>query len=132
MTSNKRKLGLSYSLALKTGGKEKSETHLTLVYFDRLKRGYEQNLVKEIVENYFKKIGISEVEIEFGKPCLKRSIEVKGKLIEKISKDLHIIFNGYNKFNVSEESQCLHIDLKTVNKPTDLLKKVPLFNNWYI
>ena len=129
MTSKGRKLGLSYSLALKTVGKEGSETHLTLVYFNRLKRGYEQSLVKGIAENYFLKMGISKVEIEFGKPCLKRSIEVKGEKISKISKDLYILFQRYN---VSKEPQCLHIDLKTVNRPTDLLKKVPLFNNWYI
>jgi hypothetical protein len=84
MTS--RKLGDGYSLALNTG----NGTHLTLVYFYKLKRGYEQDLAKNIAMSYFKSKNIETVKLEFGDKYNERSVRITGQ-IESIIRAVFIV-----------------------------------------
>ena len=114
------RLGQGYSLALKTG----DGTHLTLLYFNRLKRGYEQEQVKMAAEEYFRQRGLEHVNIEFGEIHEKRSIAVFGE-IDQVMKDLQQMFSSYD----IDATQRAHIDLRGVDH-NKLSKRVPTINNW--
>jgi hypothetical protein len=115
-----RKLGNGYSLALHTG----NGTHLTLVYFNKLKRGYEQNLVKSITIDYFRANKIEEIELEFGDLHESRSIRVHGA-IESIISDLK---DSFKSFDI-DLGHIPHIDLRG-RIMADLSKKVSVIDNF--
>lgn len=117
-----RKLGDGYSLALNTG----NGTHLTLVYFHKLKRGYEQDMVKQMASKYFTDNKLETIELNFGEPHNIRSIKVHGQ-IEQIIKDLSELFSSFN----IDSNQVPHIDLR--GKSIEFVDKiVPVVDNWYI
>jgi hypothetical protein len=115
-----RKLGNGYSLALNTG----AGTHLTLVYFNNLKRGYEQDLAKSIAIDYFRVNGLEEIELEFGDTHAKRSVRVHGE-IETIISDLRDLFTSFD----IDPDQIPHIDLRG-HDTADLNKKIRVIDNF--
>jgi len=117
-----RKLGDGYSLALNTG----NGTHLTLVYFHKLKRGYEQDMVKQMASKYFTDNQLETIELNIGEPYNIRSIKIHGQ-IEKIIKDLSELFSSFN----IDANQVPHIDLR--GKSIEFVDKiVSVVDNWYI
>lgn len=100
-----RKLGCGYSLALNTG----NNTHLTLVYFNNCKRGYEQDLVKSMADDYFQSRGITAIDFDLGDKYNERSVRVCGAEIERIIKDLSQ--NVFSRFDI-DVNQVAHIDLR--------------------
>ena len=119
--SSKRKLGSGYSLALKTGGDP--ETHLSLVYFHALKRGYEQERVKSIAAEYFAERGLDVIELEYGESVFQRSVSVHG-VITDVIKDLAELFSSYD----IDAQQVAHVDLRG-NRKGDLLTSVAV-DSW--
>ena len=122
-----RKLGCGYSLALSTGNK----THITLVYFNNLKRGYEQSLVKKLALEYLSKQD-EIIELKYGGPCFKRSIHVHGK-IEQIQSDLIDIFSkmGFDVDN-TERGRTPHVDPRGL-QISELFNSLNLHNpDWNI
>lgn len=114
-----RKLGNGYSLALHTG----CGTHLTLVYFNKLKRGYEQDMVKNMAREYFESNNITEIDLEFDGSHAKRSVKVIGE-IEAIISDLQNIFSSFD----IDVNQVPHIDLR--GNDVDDLNKVITINDF--
>ena len=115
-----RRLGQGYSLALKTG----EGTHLTLVYFNRLRRGYEQELVKSMSEKYFEQRGLEYLELVHGEIHEKRSICIHGE-VENVIKDLQQLFSAYD-IDVAQQA---HIDPRGLD-PSQLPSRVPTKGNW--
>lgn len=104
MSKKVRKLGDGYSLAIKTG----PYTHLTLVYFYNLKRGYEQSRVKEITNEYYAKNNIDYIDLNInGEPYGNRCIRVTGKIVDIVN-DLSNLFSSYD----IDTCQIPHIDLR--------------------
>ena len=121
MKSNStRKLGDGYSLALNTG----NGTHLTLVYFFKCKRGFEQNSVKAKAAGYFAEHGIQSITLEFGEAHEERSVRVLGEAA-KIIEDLREIFKNYD----IDKKQIPHIDLRGTNVTSN---HVSVVDNWYL
>jgi hypothetical protein len=119
-----RKLGHGYSLAIHTGG----GTHLTLVYFNNCKRGYEQDMVKQMASDYFQSRNLTTVDFTLGDSYNERSVRVKGQVIESIISDLtHKIFTSFD----IDQNQVPHIDLRG-NTSTAVIQtqKVSLVNNF--
>lgn len=117
-----RKLGDGFSLALNTG----NDTHLTLVYFFKLKRGFEQDLVKQKAVQYFQDKNITNIALEFGGTHNERSIKVLGE-IETVAKDLAELFSSFD----IDKNQVPHIDLRG-NRLENMSKNVSVVNNWYL
>jgi hypothetical protein len=113
-----RKLGNGYSLALKTS----DNTHLTLVYFNNLKRGYEQNLVKNMCIEYFNDKNVLMLCIDFGE----RSIKVLGKVIDIVT-DLEILFPSF----YIDKDQVPRIDLHG-NDINNINIVVSTIDNFYL
>lgn len=118
----KRKLGDGYSLALKVS----EHHHLTLVYFNKLKRGYEQNLVKTMCNEYFCSNNILSVPLHIGEKFGTRSVCITGQ-IEKITEDLSNLFSG---FNITKD-QIPHIDLRG-HPVSSLPECVNTIDNFYV
>jgi hypothetical protein len=117
-----RKLGDGYSLALNTG----NGTHLTLVYFHKLKRGYEQDMVKQMASQYFADNDLEIINLNFGELYNIRSVKVHGE-IERIVKELSELFNSFD----IDANQVPHIDLRG-NSMDSIDRVVSVVNNWYI
>ena len=98
-----RRCGDGFSLALVTG----PNTHLTLVYFNMCRRGYEQNLAKQMAIDYFRSKNLTNVDLILGERHNERSVCVHG-IIEKIILDLCDVFS---KFDI-DRNQIPHIDLR--------------------
>lgn len=122
MIEMSRKLGDGYSLALNTG----NGTHLTLVYFHRLKRGYEQDMAKRIASQYFADNGLETVKLDFGELYNIRSVKVHGH-IERIIKDLSELFRSFD----IDANQVPHIDLRG-NSIETIDRDISVVDNWYI
>jgi hypothetical protein len=107
-------------LALKTA----EGTHITLLYFNRLRRGYEQESVKSTADEYFRQRDMPHVTLAFGEIREKRSIRVHGE-IEQVIEDLKPLFSSYD----IDLTQQAHIDLRGVDSQK-LSSRVPTMNNW--
>lgn len=105
VSGSTRKLGCGYSLALNTG----NGTHMTLVYFNNCKRGYEQDLAKTMANDYFQARGITTIDFDLGEKFNERSVRVRGAEIERIISDL--TQNVYARFDI-DSNQVPHIDLR--------------------
>jgi hypothetical protein len=109
---NTRKLGQGYSLALDTG----NGTHLTLVYFHQLRRGFEQNMVKQLAENYIYENCNSEIYMRYDNVFLneqKRCVVIKNHEIKSLQDGLQMLF--YTNFSIDTTSihaKTPHIDLR--------------------
>lgn len=117
-----RKIGKGYALALKTGG----GTHCTLVYFRTCRRGYEQEMVEKMAEDYFDSLGIDQVDLILGGSYASRSVLVGGRL-EEIRQGLVQLFA--EKFELYR-IRPLHIDLRGQSDQVIKVKGVSLKGNW--
>lgn len=115
-----RKLGNGYSLALKTS----DNTHVTLVYFHNLKRGYEQDMVKSMADDYFLSRGRTHIDMVLGDNHGERSKLVLGDVID-ITKDLVELFSTFD----IDKTQVSHVDLRGTSE-SDLNLHVPVANNY--
>lgn len=118
-----RKLGCGYSMALHTG----SGTHLTLVYFNNCKRGYEQDMVKQMASDYFASRNLTSVDFTLGESYNERSVLVKGQIIESIVSDL--TSKIFANFDIDRNQIC-HIDLRGAAKSAIQTQNVSLVNNF--
>jgi hypothetical protein len=123
-TGSSRKIGHGYALALRTG----PTTHVTLVYFNDCPRGYTQNLVKAMAEEYFASAGLSTVDIELGERYNERSVRVKSAELERIAR--HLADNVFASFDV-DKGQVLHIDLRGCSAADVQTRGVPLIGNFH-
>ena len=98
--SSSRNLGFNYSLAWNTG----NNTHLTLLYFNNCKRGYEQNRVKQLAEDYMLKNLDTNITLELGDMYSDRCVTVKNKKISYIQLELAKYFTSL-KFEMSDVKQ---------------------------
>lgn len=113
-----RNLGNNYALAWKTG----HGTHLTLLYFENVKRGYEQDRLKNLADDFIKEsdlcINYMDLGIDFENPEMwtDRSVLVKSKDLLQLQKELFQYFQQ-KKFKL-RPLHPLHIDLRgqSVNK----------------
>ncbi|CAB9523242.1 expressed unknown protein [Seminavis robusta] len=81
-----RNLGKNYALAWNTGG----GTHMTLVYLTNVKRGYEQNRVKTLVEDYLDANEVPEqLLLRVGDMTTKRCVSVCNPEIAALQVALH-------------------------------------------
>ena len=117
--------GKGYSLALNAGPQG---MHITLVYFNCCRRGYEQETVKNMAYAYLQELGETHVDITLGAPCYSRSVEVHSEMLERIRDELRELFSS---FDISAEPQHLHVDLRSRGEGAVWLR-VPLLDNWYI
>mmetsp|Transcript_32075 Transcript_32075/g.66963 ORF Transcript_32075/g.66963 Transcript_32075/m.66963 type:complete len:164 (-) Transcript_32075:448-939(-) len=119
-----RKLGHGYSLAIKT----RSNTHCTLVYFHNCKRGYSQDLVKSMAEEYFRLNNLTTIDLVISEHDTfnGRSVLVKGEILGVVH-DLAEVFAG---FDIDHKPQTAHIDLRGNPLSNLTTKNVPLIGNW--
>lgn len=129
MEKKTRRLGDGYSLALRTG----HGTHMTLVYFPRLRRGFEQQLAQSIAAGYFEEHKIERIHVNYGDVVLERSIAVEGFAendptitLAQIAKDLRKLMQD-NGLEVSASEQLLHVDPRGNAKLDRIIASV---NNW--
>lgn len=114
-----------YALMLDTG----AGTHITLVYFYRLKRGYDQYLVTELARQYLLGEGYDIIVMEYGPrwgPC---SIHVSGEIAEIQQKLIRLFLDFGYDIDLSVRSRTPHVDLKGV--PVAKLKRfVNIDTDW--
>ena len=97
---------------------------MTLVYFNRLRRGYEQELEKSIAEEYFEQRGLEYLYLVHGETHEKRSICIHGE-VETVIKDLQQFISAYD-IDVGQQA---HIDLRGLD-PSQLPSRVSTKGNW--
>ena len=98
---------------------------MTLVYFNHLRRGYEQEMVKAAADEYFQERGLHHLDLKFGEIHEKRSIRVHGE-VEQVIKDLQQKFSSSYDIDLTQQA---HIDLRGVN-PEKLSTVVSTSSNW--
>jgi hypothetical protein len=95
MSSSSRTLGNNYALAWKTG----AEIHMTLVYINNVKRGYEQERVKELVNDFME---ATQVPVEFPLPLgdmiSTRCVSVDSSELEMLRQCIyeHLLAQGFD------------------------------------
>ncbi len=97
---------------------------MTLLYFNKLRRGYEQELVKSMAEEYFEQRGLEQLELVLGETHEKRSISIHGE-VEQVIQDLKQLFSAYD----IDTTQQAHIDLRGLD-PLLLPMRVATNGNW--
>lgn len=113
--------GNGFSLALNTG----KGTHLTLIYFNRCKRGYEQDLIRQMAINYFLNENLVSVKLELGDIIDKRRVLITSPLIQKIIDDFQVLFSSFD-IDLTQEA---HIDLRG-HSLDDLDKTISFLDNF--
>lgn len=102
-----RNIGNNYALALKSGG----NTHITIVYFNNVKRGFEQERVKTLAEEYLRQTQFpASVRIQLGEMVTDRCFAVVNDDLIRLQRELHAHFAtlGYDLRAIVP----LHIDLR--------------------
>ena len=90
-------------------------THLTLLYFDNVKRGYEQDRLKNLADDFIKEsdlcINYMDLGIDFENPEMltDRSVLVKVKIFCNYKRKC---FSISNKKNLNTTITSLHIDFE--------------------
>lgn len=106
-----RNLGTNYPLCWNTG----AQTHMTLIYFENVKRGYEQERVKSLAEDFLTAENVP-TQLILKSPNVKwtyfsdRCVAVHSLEIQQIQKDLWSYFTKLGfKLRALRD---LHIDLR--------------------
>lgn len=125
MSDSSRKLGRGYSLALNTG----KNTHITLVYFNQCKRGYEQNYVNKAAQKYLIDEGYEEIELKYGDKWGKRSVHVTGDIKEIQYKLIKYFLDQGWDVDDRPRAHTPHVDLRG-NSVDDLKQSVNINTDW--
>jgi hypothetical protein len=84
--NSSRNIGTNYCLAWKTGG----GTHLTLVYIENVKRGFQQDRVKRLVQDLLDTMNVPpEIPLQTGPMMMERCIEIVTSDIIEIQLSIH-------------------------------------------
>ena len=91
MSKKLRNLGKNYALAWKTGAK----THLTLIYFNNVKRGFEQERVKALAIAFLNENNIAQhITLNLGDMMTDRCILVLNEEILRLQQQLYVYFEA--------------------------------------
>lgn len=123
---SKRNLGGNTALALKTGG----GTHMTLVYIENVKRGFEQARVKQLVEDFFNEHKVPDnVDLELTEDMwTERCVAVGSDELQLLQQALFTFLTAEHKLSV-RALRPLHIDLR--GQPGSVvLQSVATRDNW--
>jgi len=120
----KRNIGNNYALALQTGG----DTHITLVYFNNVKRGFAQERVKQLAEQFLDDVAVfpARVTLQLGDMMTERCIAVVNPELVAIQRELTTLFTtlGYDL----APAVPLHIDLR--GKSDSLVQRLVDTRRW--
>lgn len=106
---SRRNLGNNYALSWSTG----NGTHLTLLYFENVKRGYEQSRVKQLAKEFLTNLQVPEYykwKLDKTKLYSKRCVLVDDRYLTMLQEDMFKFFTS-RKFTL-RELKPLHIDLR--------------------
>ena len=102
-----RNLGNNYCLAWNTGG----GTHMTLVYMENVRRGYEQDRARRLVEEFLEETGVPEqLELTLGEMMTNRCISVTSATIRGLQEAIYdfLAEHGFQLRSLRDP----HIDLR--------------------
>lgn len=105
-----RNVGKNYALALKTG----EDTHITLVYFNNVKRGFEQERVKQLADEFLDRNAFPRsLALQLGEMLTDRCVSVENAELAQLQRQLHEYFValGYDL----RPLVALHVDLRGQN-----------------
>lgn len=118
-----RNLGNNYVLAWKTG----AGTHMTLVYLNNVKRGYEQERAKRLVDAFLAERGTpATIPLSLGPMATERCVSVKSEVLEQLQQALYdyLVSQGFSP----RPLRPLHIDLRS--QSTNVVNKSIAINDW--
>lgn len=126
MSNSCRNLGKNYVLAWNTG----NNTHMTLIYLENVKRGYEQERVKWLANDFLREQlkAPETIELTLGEMMTDRCILVTNPLIKEIQEALYAYFTELG-FTV-RPLRSPHIDLR--NQPKSIVTTTIQVSDWHV
>lgn len=123
LTKKNRNLGNNYSLAwpisFPDATENSSDLHMTLVYINNVKRGFEQNRLKELVNAFFDDQEVPEtLLLNVGAMLTDRSVLLQSEYVENLRGLLEDFLKSHG-FNL-RQSMPLHVDLRGSDIPSNI------------